>query len=105
MIYILIKLDIVTIKHFPGHSQQVTAITECIHQQNKANTWIALFDMDEYLVLKTTNNIHNFIDLVQPNLGGEISINWKFCGSNDYKNYSSELVVKRFTRCQIGQSK
>ena len=97
-----ILIDIVTITHHPGTARQMHTLTNCIRNNAKSNTWVALFDMDEYLVLRTTKNIHGFIDQVQPNLGGQISINWKFCGSNGHQNYSSELIVKRFTRCQFG---
>ena len=59
-------------------------------------------DIDEFVVLRRSKDIHTFVEGLNPELGGMISMNWKFCGSSGIQNYTSELVVKRFQRCQKG---
>jgi hypothetical protein len=62
--------------------------------------WVAFFDIDEFLVLKKTNNIKNFIKDFEPY--NCVVINWVMFGDNGIttfeENYTSQL--KRFTKRQ-----
>lgn len=59
--------------------------------------WATCIDVDEFIVLKKHNNIHDFLNEFLPNKGG-IGINWVFFGSNGHKTYEDKPVLERFTK-------
>jgi hypothetical protein len=81
-------------------SIQAKCFTEFGRKYYDEYEWVAFFDIDEFLVLKTTNNIKTFIDNYS-----EVNcliINWVLFGDNGIttfdESYTSQL--KRFTKRQ-----
>lgn len=67
--------------------------------------WTLFIDADEYLVLKTQENIHDFLkqEKFLKNPAGIvdcITFNWKMMGSNGIEKRNSKLVIDNFTDCE-----
>lgn len=79
-----------------GQGMQSTAYNDFIINRSEKNQWVAFFDVDEFLVLKTHSNIKEFIEDYKDENG--LGINWVLFGDsgmdppiNDYS------VINRFT--------
>ena len=98
------KYENVIIIHFPGKVKQFEAYNDWL-LKNRALPdgervkWCAIFDADEFLVLKKHANITEFLReyCSDPNTGG-IAINWYLYGDSNLKEPTEEPVTKRFTR-------
>jgi len=94
------KYENVVVTHFPGKVKQLPAYNDWL-TKNKALPheerikWCALFDTDEYLVLKKHANITEF--LREYCKDGAVGINWYMYGDSHLQKYSAEPVTKRFT--------
>lgn len=93
------KYENVVVTHFPGKVKQLAAYNDWL-TKNKALPdeerikWCALFDTDEFLVLKKHANITEF--LREYCKDGAIGINWYMYGDSHSQKYSAEPVTKRF---------
>lgn len=92
--------DKVTCFKFDGYLQQLPAYNHFINTQFYNWDWVAFFDVDEFLVLKKTNSIKDFLsNYSQVNAVG---INWVHFGDNGLIEVNGEWsVLKRFTSRQI----
>jgi len=68
-----------------------------VNYKNK-HYWATCIDVDEFIVLKKHNDIHEFLNEFIP-LNGGVGINWVLFGSNEQKLYEDKAVLERFTRC------
>ena len=87
----------VQVIHFTGKQKQMPAYEHYLQNYRHLHKWTAIFDTDEFLVLKKHNNVHDFLNEYCEN--GGIAINWKIFGSSNLIQYSSVPVTKRFTKC------
>ena len=67
--------DHIRLIHFPETPVQMKAYDQCITQDAKKSTFVALIDVDEFLVLKTFNNVVDFMDKHCDFRCGQLSIN------------------------------
>ena len=82
---------------FDGKVMQTKAYNHFITNFSDEYQWAAFFDVDEFLVLKKTNNVKNFISDYEEFNG--IGINWHFFGSNNLDKVSDDYkVITRFTK-------
>ena len=79
--------DKVTIIHFPKAPVQLAAYDRCVKEDAKNNTFIALFDVDEFLVLRKHDNVVDFMEDHCNEECGQLSINWKMMGTSNETNY------------------
>ena len=92
----------VTVIHFPSigtptrTTQQFVLDDFCANYKDK-HTWVAHFDVDEFLVLKKHKTILEFCQEYLPNEDGGIVVPWVHFGDNGHKTYSPEPVTFRFT--------
>jgi hypothetical protein len=96
----------ITVLHLPGkHPNMAIQYVALQHfMQNVMNiptiTHIAHIDIDEFIVLKKHANICDFIrEYIVGDCAG-IGINWRFFGSSNHTEKSSEPVTQRFTMCE-----
>jgi hypothetical protein len=86
---------------FPGALAQLNAYTHTVvNLCGDPENWCAMFDADEFLVLKKHRNIKEFItetSKLQP-MCGSIGVNWVMFDTNDHETYAPGRVVDRFTR-------
>lgn len=81
-------------------SIQAKCFTEFGRKYYEQYDWVAFFDIDEFLVLKKTNNVKDFIkDYESHNC---LIINWAMFGDNGIKTFDEKYTsqLKRFTKRQ-----
>jgi hypothetical protein len=86
--------------HFPtGNNKwpQRMAYHQClIRSVSDGHTWAALFDLDEYLLLRHHLHIVDFLEEYAMN--GSVVVSWMMFGTNNAEAYSPQPVTKRFTK-------
>jgi hypothetical protein len=87
--------------HFPGPARQMEAYHECAkavmarnQQQRQRTTWVAFFDIDEFLVLRQHANVIDFLSQHCPS--GMLGINWYMFMTANETMYRPLPVTKRF---------
>ena len=78
----------------PGTHRQMYGYHMCVSEFKNEHTYMAFFDVDEFLVLKKHTNIDDF--LIQHLPKGALSISWFIFGSGNTTMYSPLPVTKRF---------
>mmetsp|Transcript_12037 Transcript_12037/g.25976 ORF Transcript_12037/g.25976 Transcript_12037/m.25976 type:complete len:331 (+) Transcript_12037:75-1067(+) len=73
---------------------QVMAYDWCIKQDASNATFAALTDVDEFLVLKTFNNVVDFMDRHCNEQCGQLSINWRMMGTSNETLYRPVPILK-----------
>lgn len=81
--------------HFPESPVQNPAYERCIQRDAKKSTFVALIDVDEFLVLKTFDNVVDFMEHHCDFRCGQLSINWQNMGTSNQKQYTPIPVTKR----------
>ena len=81
--------------HFPRSPVQIPAYDQCIKRDAKNSTFVALIDVDEFVVLKRHSNIVDFVKAYCDFRCGQISINWQNMGTSGETKYSAVPVLKR----------
>lgn len=94
----------VTIIDYPGENKQREAYAHFLANYRKDFTWAAFFDVDEYLVLKKSSTIREFL---QDYEGKEaVAINWVMFGDNELTEVTDDYsYLMRFTKRQKGVDK
>ena len=89
----------VEITHLPGPVQQLTAYKQCAEriQRSNSHSWIAFFDLDEFLVMKKHNSVSELLSTVSDKAGA-LTVNWYMFDFNDRVKYEPLPVTKRFQR-------
>jgi hypothetical protein len=91
----------VTIIDYPGENKQREAYAHFLANHRKNFTWAAFFDVDEYLVLKKSPTIREFIQDYES--VEAIAINWVMFGDNELTEVTDDYsYLRRFTKRQIG---
>jgi len=81
--------------HFPQSPVQIPAYDQCIKRDAKDSTFVALIDVDEFVVLKRHSNVVDFVEAYCDFRCGQLSINWQNMGTSGETNYSAVPVLKR----------
>jgi hypothetical protein len=81
-----------------GPRMQVPVYNQFIKEYKNEYDWVAILDVDEFLVLKKHNNIHEFIKDYENY--DAIGINWVLFGDNNLTSTSERDVLSRFTKRQ-----
>jgi len=76
-------------------SRQVMANMNCVKKHKDKYTWIAFFDVDEFLVLYKHETV---VELLEEHLccNGSLGINWINFGTSNHTSSSSMPVTQRF---------
>ena len=87
-----------TIRHWPGEAQNIPAWDHCVKriQEERRYEWIAIIDIDEFIVLKKHHHIMELLDAV-PETAGGLSLNWVFFHWNNETKYRPVPMTRRFT--------
>jgi hypothetical protein len=78
----------------PGTHRQMYGYHMCVSEFKEEHTYMAFFDVDEFLVLKNHTNIDDFLVKYLPR--GALAISWYIFGSGNTTMYSPLPVTKRF---------
>jgi hypothetical protein len=81
-----------------GTRQQIPMYNHFINQYKNEYDWVAFLDVDEFIVLKKHNSIHELMEQYPDTLA--LGINWVLFGDNN-KTFNGEYsVLERFTKRQ-----
>mmetsp|Transcript_22784 Transcript_22784/g.56291 ORF Transcript_22784/g.56291 Transcript_22784/m.56291 type:complete len:388 (-) Transcript_22784:306-1469(-) len=90
----------VNVTHWPGVKQQVKAYLDCWRKIRyaKSHSWIAFFDVDEFLVIKNLDKFPTIMDLLDslPSTQYGLAVNWVNFGYNGRMKYEDKPVTMRF---------
>jgi hypothetical protein len=78
----------------PGTHRQMYGYHMCASEFKEMHTYMAFFDVDEFLVLKNHTNVDEFLVKYLPM--GSLAISWYVFGSGNTTMYSPLPVTKRF---------
>mmetsp|Transcript_7232 Transcript_7232/g.14835 ORF Transcript_7232/g.14835 Transcript_7232/m.14835 type:complete len:357 (-) Transcript_7232:52-1122(-) len=81
--------------HFPQAPAQVAAYTRCLQRDARNETYAALIDADEFVVLFQHDSVKDFMDRHCDEECGQISLNWKMMGTSNETHYKPVPVTKR----------
>uniref|UniRef100_A0A7S2I374 Glycosyltransferase family 92 protein n=1 Tax=Helicotheca tamesis TaxID=374047 RepID=A0A7S2I374_9STRA len=103
----------IRVEHFiPGLTHNVTdkgertknqdfAYLECIREAIAQNiSWVAMFDLDEFLVMHHTDSVTEFMENHCQPPCGQVSFNWIPFGSSNRTRYVPVPVTRRFVHCE-----
>jgi len=85
----------VRIIHMPSFPVQVTAYKRCIREDAQNFTFVAMIDIDEFIVLKKHDNIVDFMVEHCDEECGQITLNWRQMGTSNETKYRPLPVTKR----------
>ena len=88
----------VNIIYIPGKGIKQKARRHYLKYYIKKSDWTAFLDADEYIVLKSCNNIKDFISKF--NYSDLITFNWNIIGSNNILKRNGKLVIDNYTKSE-----
>lgn len=74
--------------------RQLKAFRDCIGRFGRFHTWMALYDPDEFLVLKQHATVVDMLSELCPN--GSLGINWVIFGTHNVTTFVDGPVTQRF---------
>lgn len=91
-----IDLGVVEYTYFPGSKRQLAAYDDCLEKHRTEARWIAVIDLDEFIVPVQDKTIPQFLQRMEK--FSSVEINWLVYGSGGAKTREPEGVMERF-RC------
>lgn len=91
-----IKSGLVDYTFWPGEKMQLPAYNDCIEKYKMDTKWLAVIDLDEFLVPVKHDNIPEFLATVPSNVA-QLIIPWVIFGSNGHKEKPDGLVTTNYT--------
>lgn len=94
-----IKKGLVIYKQILGSAMQIPVYNDVISKSKNETKWLALIDLDEFIVPKETKKLKDFLKKYEkyPSL----CINWINFDSNGFKSKPEGLVVENYTRVYL----
>ncbi len=89
-----IKQGLVDYKYWPGHRRQLAAYDDCLEVHRFDSHWIALIDLDEFIVPVKDSSITEFLKRFDE--FAAVEINWLIYGSSGQEHKTTEAVMDRF---------
>ena len=91
-----IEAGIVDYTYFPGYRKQLAAYDDCLLKHRFDTRWLAVIDMDEFIVPLSTQNIPEYLKGLEE--FPVVEINWLVYGSSGEKEKRSGGVMERFKK-------
>ncbi|MCL2416820.1 MAG: glycosyltransferase family 92 protein [Bacteroidales bacterium] len=91
-----IKSGLVEYIFFPGKRRQIPAYDDCLEKHRFDAHWIAVIDLDEFIVPIKDKTIPDFLKRFES--FSAVEINWLVYGSGGAKEKKSGTVMERFTQ-------
>lgn len=91
-----IKSGIVEYTYFPGSKRQLPAYDDCFERHRLDSRWIAIIDLDEFIVPMQDKSIPDFLHRMEG--AAVVEINWLCYGSGGQKEKTSGNVMDRFRK-------
>ena len=90
-----IKKGIVDYTYWPGKAQQMIAYTDGLSKYSNDTKWMAIIDLDEFLVATNYDNIIDYLKTLPKNFA-ELVIGWEQYGSSGHKTKPNGLVIENY---------
>lgn len=94
----------ITVIDWPGRCRQLEAYDHSIRINRKSVDWMAFVDIDEFLYSTEYPKVTKHLEIITASDSYNAScvrVPWRIFGSSGHKEYSSELVIERFTHRAI----
>ena len=91
-----IEQGIVEYTFFPGSVRQIPAYNDCIAKHEKDVRWLAMIDLDEFLVPVQNKTLPEFLKTLP--FFGQLIVTWVVYGSSYKQKKEPGLVMERFKR-------
>lgn len=89
-----VRTGLVTVVPFPGKDLQVPAYDHCLHEFGPGFRWIGFLDLDEFLVLKDTQDARILLSEYE-DFGG-LAANWVMFGSAGHVTSPKGLQIENY---------
>jgi hypothetical protein len=89
-----IDSGLVTYLFFPGKNMQDAAYEHCCKHFKNETKWLAVLDLDEFIVLKQSKNLREF--MAEFSDCSQLSIHWKMYGSSGHEKTPLGGVLANF---------
>ena len=90
-----IDQGIVDYTYWPGKAQQMIVYVDSINKHELETKWMAIIDLDEFLVAKDYFTIPEFLNTLPKN-SAELVIGWEQYGSSGHIHKPDGLVIENF---------
>ncbi len=90
-----IEKGIVDYTYWPGKAQQQIAYTDGFNKHANDTKWLAVIDLDEFLVTSDYENIVDYLDTLPKNFA-QLVIGWEQYGSSGHKKKPKGLVIENY---------
>lgn len=91
-----IESGVVEYVYFPGKKKQLSAYDDCFKKHRLETRWLAIIDIDEFIVPITENNIPAYLNRMEEY--SAIEINWLVYGSSGARTKEPGNVMDRFKK-------
>ncbi|MBR5465976.1 MAG: glycosyltransferase family 92 protein [Bacteroidaceae bacterium] len=91
-----IKSGLVEYIFWPGTKQQLPAYDDCFERHRLESRWMAIIDLDEFIVPIKHKNIVDFLNSIEDH--SVVEINWLVYGSSGAERKESGKVMDRFRK-------
>ena len=93
-----IKSGLVEYIYFPGQKMQLPAYNDCLEKHKFDAKWLAVFDLDEFLVPVKYDNVKDYLKTLDDDVA-QVLTNWVIFGSNGHETRPAGLVLESYTMC------
>lgn len=91
-----IRSGLVEYRYWPGRRQQLAAYDDCMERHRLSARWIAIIDLDEFIVPVVDGSIPEFLHRFEA--VPVVEINWLIYGSGGAKTKTAGTMMERFKR-------
>jgi hypothetical protein len=92
-----IKSGLVEYIYWPGEGQQTKAYMDCFKRRKFETRWLAVIDLDEFLVPVADKTIPEYLAKIPSNVSS-ISVGWAMYGSNGHIKKPKGMVMENYKR-------
>ena len=92
-----IEHGVVDYTYWPGKSQQQKAYTDAFNKHAFDTKWMAVIDLDEFIVPVNYNTIPEYLDTLPKNFA-ELIMGWVIYGSSGHKTKPDGLITENYKK-------
>ncbi len=89
-----INAGLVTYIYYPGRDMQDVAYLDACRKYGQETKWMAVIDLDEFIVLHKSRNLHEF--MAEFTDVSQVSLHWVIYGSSGFEKKPVGLVIENF---------
>jgi len=90
-----IEQGLVEYTYFPGKKKQIPAYLDCVKRHKLDTKWLALIDLDEFIVPMDGESIPEILKKLPP-IATQLCIGWLVYGDSGHEKIPNGLVIEEF---------